>query len=155
MKHFFTIALFTLLISTTYAAVVAVNTEDLSKPAGFVSAHGVQFSGMENLTYEDFLNHKPRELAEMTGQKLSFKDRFVIRLVQRKLRKAEKKGLSMEEAMQESASGWSWNWIAAILGVFLSLIGVLISWLVWGRSGLWSSLIAAVVVGLILIPILA
>jgi len=92
---------------------------------------GFELQGMEDLTVAEFANMKPREIQQRTGQKMKFKERLALRLVQKKIKRQLRKGERIDEM---PAIGDSFNIIGFLLGLFLGLIGMLIAYLL-ERSG--------------------
>ena len=95
---------------------------------------------LSTMDTETFLALSPKEIQEKTGQKLKFKDRMAIRLAQKQVRKAMKKGeaTNLEEAFYAGRRGFSLG--GFLLGFFLGPIGVLLA-VLFGANAFRSSLI--------------
>lgn len=89
------------------------------------------------MTMEDFLALTPRKIRKKTGQKLSIKEAIALKMAQKKIKKATKKG------------GGKRQLLAIILGIFLGGLGIhrfylgdfkigLIQLLTGGGCGVWA-----------------
>lgn len=106
--------------------------------------------GVDNI--QDFLNVNPVDIAETTGEKLNFKDKVVLKLTQRKIKKKIKKGASFNiQTEYENASG-NFNVGGFLLGFFIPILGSLLAILFGGNAfkssllGLLCFIIALVIV---------
>ncbi len=105
----------------------------------------------KNLTKDDILTMSNKELSQKMGKKLRLKDKLILGMVKRSLKKAEKKG-------RTGKKGGKFEWRGFLLGFFLGLIGVILAY-VWlnkeydysARSA-WFGLLAAF--GLVLLPMI-
>lgn len=111
-------ALFLFQFSTADAAVFAVN--DANNKA-FLET---QF-GTDNLN--DFVNMSAKDVAKATGEKLSFKEKVALKLVQRQVKRQMKKGERVDLPTSYEKAAPSINIGGFILGFLLGLIGVLIA----------------------------
>ena len=86
------------------------------------------FSGM---TVQDFLALTPKKYKELTGEKLSLTQKISLKLAQKKIRKAVKNNESVDSADIASAVETNdFNIGGFVLGLLLSVIGVLIAYLI-------------------------
>jgi hypothetical protein len=86
------------------------------------------FAGM---TVQDFLALTPRKYKELTGEKLSLTQKISLKLAQKKIRKAIKNNESIDQAQIANAVDTSdFNIGGFVLGLLLSVIGVLIAYLI-------------------------
>jgi hypothetical protein len=86
------------------------------------------FTGM---TVDDFLSLTPKKYKELTGKKLSITQKISLKLAQKKVRKALKNNESIDSATMANAVDTSdFNIGGFVLGLLLSVIGVLIAYLI-------------------------
>jgi|SRR5688572_5852690 hypothetical protein len=86
------------------------------------------FAGM---TVDDFLSLTPKKYKELTGKKLSLTQKISLKLAQKKVRKALKNNESIDSATMANAVDTSdFNIGGFVLGLLLSVIGVLIAYLI-------------------------
>lgn len=90
------------------------------------------FTGM---TVQDFLALTPKKYKELTGEKLSVTQKISLKLAQKKIRKAVKNNESIDSATMANAVDTSdFNIGGFVLGLLLSVIGVLIAYLIGDTS---------------------
>lgn len=90
------------------------------------------FAGM---TVDDFLSLTPKKYKELTGEKLSVTQKISLKLAQKKIRKALKNNESIDSATMANAVDTSdFNIGGFVLGLLLSVIGVLIAYLIGDTS---------------------
>ena len=134
MKKSFIFILFSLFFvfqSSTSYAVIAV--KDAPQRQFLQENFGVS-------NVEAFVNMTPKEIAAARGKQLKLRDKIVLKLAQKKIKKHLKKGTSVDvEEIYETADK-SFNIGGFLLGFFLSIIGVLIA-LLFGKNAFRSSLI--------------
>lgn len=88
-------------------------------------------SAFSNMSVEEFLSMTPKKFKEVTGQKLSFTKKIALKMTQKKIRKALKNNEQVDGAMMANAMDTSdFNIGGFILGLLLSVIGVLIAYLI-------------------------
>jgi hypothetical protein len=92
-------------------------------------------SPFAKMTVEDFLSLTPKKYRELTGEKLSLTQKISLKIAQKKIRKAVKNnekvdGIVMAEAVDTS----DFNIGGFVLGLLLSVIGVLIAYLIGDTS---------------------
>jgi len=99
----------------------------------------------ENLNVDEIQEFDMDEIEDRIGKKLKWKEKQGLQTLKWKIKRWKKDGLTNEEIDAKlDAGAFSFNFLGFLLGFFLSLIGVLIAWLVWGGEGLKSSLIGLV-----------
>lgn len=81
------------------------------------------------ISLSDYINLSPKEYRNITGHKLSLKEKIKLKLTQSILKKAMKKTGFNKEYLAERGlfDEWSWHWGGFALGFFLSIIGVIIA----------------------------
>lgn len=90
------------------------------------------FTGM---TVQDFLALTPKKYKELTGEKLSITQKISLKLAQKKIRKAAKNNESIDSITMANAVDTSdFNIGGFVLGLLLSVIGVLIAYLIGDTS---------------------
>ena len=83
------------------------------------------------MSVEDFLALTPKKYKELTGEKLSFTKKISLKLAQKKIRKAIKNNEKVDSGTMANALDTSdFNIGGFVLGLLLSLIGVLIAYLI-------------------------
>jgi hypothetical protein len=86
---------------------------------------------LSGMSVQDFLALTPKKYKELTGEKLSFTQKISLKLAQKKIRKAIKNNESVDSATMANALDTSdFNIGGFVLGLLLSLIGVLIAYLI-------------------------
>lgn len=123
-------ALFLFQFSSADAAVFAINE------ANNKAYLQTQF-GADDLN--DFVKMSAKDVAKATGEKLSLKERLVLKVVQRQVKRQIKKGERVDVRATNEAAAPAVNIGGFLLGFLLGLIGVLIAWLI-DRDLLTSSL---------------
>lgn len=109
----------------------------------------------QSMAAEDFLNLTPKEIKQRTGEKLSLKEKLALRYVQSQIKRDIKKGISPADAtfnLDDEAR--KFNIGGFLLGLFLGLIGWLISLLFKNKNVRRSALLGwgvAVVIYLIIL----
>ena len=99
-------------------------TESVAKPS--------PFAGM---TVQDFLALTPKKYRELTGKKMTMSQKISLKIGQRKVKKMVKKNQPID--LQTAAPGVDtsdFNIGGFILGLLLSIIGVLIAYLIGDRT---------------------
>lgn len=92
-------------------------------------------SPFSNMSVEDFLSMTPKKYQELTGEKLSITKKISLKLAQKKIKKAIKNNESVDSATMANAVDTSdFNIGGFILGLLLSVIGVLIAYLIGDSS---------------------
>ncbi len=119
-------ATFTLSAAIAPAAKADLRSTRLGDIPGFAEA---DYAPVKDLTIDEFLELSPKEFRKMTGERMKFKDRIVFGMVKKNMRKQLKKAEKNEEYAftppQETA--FSFHWGAFFLGLFLTLLGLIIS----------------------------
>jgi hypothetical protein len=91
---------------------------------------------INNMLVEQYLSLTPQKYYELTGKKLKLSQKVSLKLSQWKIKRMLKKGkkvdlLTMAKAQKELDTS-DFNIAGFLLGLFLSLIGVLIAYLIGG-----------------------
>ncbi len=97
---------------------------------------------MENLTgssaisLDDIVNLNAKELGKKRGKKLKLKERLGFFIMKKEIKRARKKGKSDAEIIKKMSTpeNDAKNIIAYLLGLFFSLIGVLLVFLIFRKS---------------------
>lgn len=89
-------------------------------------------SPLENFTVQDFLALTPKKYKELTGQKLSLTQKISLKIAQKKMKRAIKNNESIDvnAAMADGFDTSDFNIGGFVLGLLLSVIGVLIAYLI-------------------------
>jgi uncharacterized protein YacL len=88
-------------------------------------------SVLSKMKVEDFLSLTPKKYKELTGEKLSLTQKISLKLAQKKLKQAIKEHQQVDEKVQSTAIDTSdFNAGGFVLGLLLSVIGVLIAYLI-------------------------
>jgi hypothetical protein len=83
------------------------------------------------MSVEEFLSMTPKKFKEVTGQKLSITKKIALKMAQKKIRKALKNNETVDGTTVANAMDTSdFNIGGFILGLLLSVIGVLIAYLI-------------------------
>lgn len=90
---------------------------------------------LSGMTVQDFLALTPKKYKELTGEKLSLTQKISLKLAQKKIRKAIKNNEKIESSTIANAMDTSdFNIGGFVLGLLLSVIGVLIAYLIGDTS---------------------
>lgn len=135
---------FTLLLLLLVFAYPAITNAAVHYPTPTIS--DIQANSPEALISqmdaEAILALKPSDVQAQTGQKMKLADRVALRLTQHQVRRAMKKGESLDMgAYYEDARG-NFSIGGFLLGFFFSLIGVLIA-ILFGGNAFRSALLGA------------
>lgn len=127
----FSLLVFALMIfNLTTSALTVPSTEPV--PPKSENTVVTPFTGM---TVQDFLALTPKKYKELTGEKLSITQKISLKLAQKKIRKAVKNNESIDSATMANAVDTSdFNIGGFVLGLLLSVIGVLIAYLIGDTS---------------------
>jgi hypothetical protein len=88
-----------------------------------------------NMSVEEFLALTPKKYKELTGEKLSFTQKISLKLAQKKVRKALRNNENIDSITMANAVDTSdFNIGGFVLGLLLSLVGVLIAYLIGDTS---------------------
>jgi hypothetical protein len=134
---------------------VPVSTENSKKE--FVTF----YDAIQKMDAKTFLSLRPLKVKEITGKRMSIKEKVVLKLAQREVKKKIKKdkGFHVNEVML-NANG-TFDWGAYLLGVFLLLIGVIIVYVTnWedpqvARKSAWRGLLTGLLIASAIIGALA
>jgi|SRR5687768_319911 len=127
----FSLLVFALMIfNLTTSALTVPSTEPV--PPKSENTVVTPFTGM---TVQDFLALTPKKYKELTGEKLSITQKISLKLAQKKIKKALKNNESIDSATMANAVDTSdFNIGGFVLGLLLSVIGVLIAYLIGDTS---------------------
>lgn len=127
----FSLLVFAMMIfNLTTSALTVPSTEPV--PPKSENTVVTPFTGM---TVQDFLALTPKKYKELTGEKLSVTQKISLKLAQKKIRKAVKNNESIDSATMANAVDTSdFNIGGFVLGLLLSVIGVLIAYLIGDTS---------------------
>jgi hypothetical protein len=90
---------------------------------------------LAKMNVQDFLALTPKKYKELTGEKLSLTQKISLKLAQKKIRKAIKNNESIDSAdMANAIDSSDFNIGGFVLGLLLSVIGVLIAYLIGDTS---------------------
>lgn len=99
---------------------------------------------LENLNSEEIFNMNRKEIEQVIGKRLKWKDRGGLMLAKYKINRAFKKGFDVNQVDQMMGAGdFNFSIVGFLLGFFLSLLGILLAWIFFGNSGLKSSVFGA------------
>ena len=128
--------LFALFFVTSSYAVTTVTTDNGDK--------GAYQLMRETLTIDQIASMDRKEIEQAIGRKLTLKERGGLVLGKHRINYLSKKGYDAKQINGILALGdFDFNIWGFLLGFFLSLLGILIAWLVFGSSGLKSSVFGA------------
>lgn len=86
---------------------------------------------LSKMSVDDFLKLSPKKYRELTGEKLSLTQKLSLKLAQKELKKAIKTKAFVDESIKSTAIDTSdFNLGGFILGLLLSVVGVLIAYLI-------------------------
>jgi hypothetical protein len=145
-----------LMISSTSAGIIAVPVSTTPVSVNLSSA-----DALGNMDAQTFLTLTPAKVKEITGKKMKLKERIVLKLTQKHVKKEMKKGKEVD--LKTTLKGFSDNFSlgAFLLGVFLLFIGVLIVYLTeWedrsvARKSAWRGLLTGLLIASAIIGALA
>ena len=110
------------------------------------------------MTISDFLSLTPRKYKELTGKKLSLPQKLSLKLAQVKVKKMVKKNKQIDlMAFAREIDTNNFDILGFILGVALGPLGVLIAYLIEGKSSstfTWSVIGALIWLGVFLLVVL-
>lgn len=125
---FLALALMIFTIPSSAVVVPSTTPEPLKKESTSVTA-------LSSMSVEDFLALTPKKYKELTGEKLSITKKISLKLAQKKIRKAIKNNEQVDSTTMANAVDTSdFNIGGFILGLLLSVIGVLIAYLIGDSS---------------------
>lgn len=100
-----------------------------------VKSESTAVAPFSNMSVEDFLNLTPKKYKELTGEKLSLTKKISLKLAQKKIRNAIKKNEKIDsDTMANAVDTSDFNIGGFILGLLLSVVGVLIAYLIGDTS---------------------
>lgn len=104
------------------------------------------FSKMRSeLTVEQINDMKIVEIEQHIGKKFKLTEKAGLFLGKYKINRLLRKGHSAEEVEKMLAKrDFSFSILGFLLGFFLSILGILIAWLIWGKVGLKSAAFGAI-----------
>ena len=123
-------ALALVIFNLSSSAVTLPSTEP--GPPKSESTVAAPFAGM---SVDDFLSLTPKKYKELTGEKLSITQKISLKLAQKKIKKALKNNEKIDsETMANAVDTSDFNIGGFVLGLLLSVIGVLIAYLIGDTS---------------------
>lgn len=106
-------------------ALVAPSAKPLAQPENTAAA------ALSNLSVEEFLALSPKQYRELTGEKLSLTQKISLKIAQKKVKKALKNSDEVNAVTMQNAIDTSdFNIGGFVLGLLLSVVGVLIAYLI-------------------------
>lgn len=127
----FSMLAFALMIFTIPSSALLVPSA-IPEPVKKESTAVSPFAGM---SVQDFLAMTPKKYKELTGEKLSITKKISLKLAQKKIKKAFKNNEKIDSVTMANAVDTSdFNIGGFILGLLLSIIGVLIAYLIGDSS---------------------
>lgn len=88
-------------------------------------------AALSNMSVEEFLALSPRQYRELTGEKLSLTQKISLKIAQKKVKKALKHNEEVNAVTMQNAIDTSdFNIGGFVLGLLLSVVGVLIAYLI-------------------------
>lgn len=127
----FSMLAFALMIFTipSSALVVPSTTPESAKK------ESTSVNALSGMSVENFLALTPKKYKELTGEKLSITQKISLKLAQKKVKRALKNNEKIDSTTMASAVDTSdFNIGGFILGLLLSVIGVLIAYLIGDSS---------------------
>lgn len=120
------------------AVLFTVRSSALTLPSSTpepVKKESSTISPLSNLSVNDFLSLTPKKIREMTGERMSLSQKVALKMAQNKLKKEIH---SKQQADVGSAAamvdGSDFNIGGFVLGLLLSIVGVLIAYLIGDRD---------------------
>ena len=128
--RFSLLAFLMMVLNLSSSALTIPSTEPV--PPKSESTVAAPLSGM---SVQDFLALTPKKYKELTGEKLSFTQKIALKMAQKKVRKAIKNNENVDSTVMANALDTSdFNIGGFVLGLLLSVIGVLIAYLIGDTS---------------------
>jgi hypothetical protein len=128
--RFSLLAFLMMVLNLSSSALTIPTTEPV--PPKSESTVAAPLSGM---SVQDFLALTPKKYKELTGEKLSFTQKIALKMAQKKVRKAIKNNENVDSTVMANALDTSdFNIGGFVLGLLLSVIGVLIAYLIGDTS---------------------
>ena len=125
--------------------------ESIETPAqSFLTVDQLALFKMEALgpiTASEFASISPSQYYHRTGEKMKFKNRFVLKLTQKALKKQQKKG----EAFNFEDASYDFSIGGFLLGFFLGLLGVVLALLLFPKNVFKSSLVGLLCLVIVLV----
>ena len=108
--------------------------------------------GIDNI--QDFLDLSPKDITKNTGKKQKLKDKIVLRLVQKRIKKKIKNNKFFDISEEYPNATNDFNVGGFLLGFFLGIIGVLLA-VLFGGNAVKSSLIGLLCWIIVLVIVVA
>ena len=145
MKKSISILFFVILfISQTINTKAVVRTDVMTENNFLMEKFGT-------VDVDTFANMSLKEVAAKTGKKLKLRDKIVLKLAQKQIKKNLKKGKPINAEEIYTTSDKRFNLGGFLLGFFFSLLGVLVA-LLFGKNAVRSALLGTLC-GLIVVLI--
>jgi hypothetical protein len=97
---------------------------------------------LTNLDLNQFLNLRPQDLKHLNRGRVTLKDKIVLKLAQKSVKRQLKKGASIELDGVYAEANNNFNIGGFLLGFFFSIIGVLVA-ILFGKNAVRSALLGA------------
>ncbi len=122
----------TLKISLLFAFIIGAVAPSFAVKPTIEKESASIFEGMEVESVEDFLALTPKKIKAQTGEKMRLKDRLILKMAQRQVKKQQAKGevVNFSEEYQRARGDFSLLWF--ILGLILPIIGLVLAWIFHG-----------------------
>ena len=150
-----TISLFVVLLSYSSLTSASTHPGEVAAYQAVPAAKPSQFDGM---TVSDFFALTPRKYRELTGKKLSLPQHVALKLAKVKVKKMVKKNKPVDLMLvAREIDTNNFDILGFVLGLVLGPLGILIAYLLEGRSSstfLWSAIGALIWLGIFLLLIL-
>ncbi len=125
----FSLLAFALMIFTIPSSAVVV------PPTEPIKSESTSVSPLAGMNVEEFLALTPKKYKELTGEKLSLTKKISLKIAQKKIKKAIKNNEKIDSTtMANAVDTGDFNIGGFILGLLLSVIGVLIAYLIGDSS---------------------
>lgn len=146
MKKIIALLMTTWMMSTTHAGIIAapVSTEPVATSVSPADVLG-------KMDAQTFLSLTPSKVKEITGKRMTLKEKIVLKLTQKQMKKQMRKGKEVNHSNMMKRFGDNFNLGAFLLGVFLSFIGVLIVYVTYwedpsvARKSAWRGLLTGLI----------
>jgi len=141
-----------ILLSLIILLVIPFQSEAVMKSAPPQHSFLTQQFGVDNV--QEFLDLTSAEISQKTGRKLKLKEKIILKLTQRKIKKRIKKGESFDIKADYQAATNSFNMGGFLLGFFIPLLGSLLA-LLFGWNAFKSSLLGLLCITIVIVIAIA
>jgi|SRR5688572_14233490 len=107
------------------SSATTLSFKETKKDDVFITLPGTGIS----LSITDYIKLKPSDFKKLKGQKLTLKELIAFKMTQKKIKKAVRKDGTVDivELQQKPKERFKWHWGGFFLGLFLPVIGIVIS----------------------------